>query len=141
LTKIYKIIEKWFPFLLDKRARYVAVGGFNTVFGYSVTVGLYSLLTPRFHIGAISILANFLGITVSFVTYKLFVFRTSGRWLHEYFRSYLVYGSAAVVSTGSLWFLVNVLGLVIWLAQGMVVILIVTMSYIGHNFFTFRRAK
>lgn len=75
---------------------------------------------------------------MSFLTYKLFVFRSKGRWWGEYLRSYVVYGAAALVGVLLLWFLVRGLGVNIWLAQGAVVGGVVLISYLGHASFTFR---
>lgn len=125
--------------LKAREVRYLVVGGGNTAFGYGITVGLYFLLVHHLHIVAISLIANVIGITVSFVTYKVFVFRTHGRWLQEYLRAYVVYGFAALLSTALLWLLVDVVGIRIWIAQGCVVLLVVILSYLGHNFFTFAR--
>lgn len=132
--------ERWLRRILDaKQARYLIVGGGNTAFGYGITVGLYYLLVHHLHIVVISLIANVIGITVSFITYKVFVFRTHGQWLREYLRAYVVYGFAALLSTALLWLLVNMAGIRIWIAQGVVVVLIVILSYLGHNFFTFAR--
>ncbi|CAM2141471.1 GtrA family protein [Pararobbsia alpina] len=134
--------ESWLRRVLDaKQARYLIVGAGNTAFGYGVTVGLYYLLVHRLHIVAISLIANVISITFSFVTYKVFVFRTHGKWLQEYLRAYVVYGFAALLSTALLWLLVNFAGIPMWIAQGVVILLVVILSYLGHNFFTFSRKQ
>ena len=89
-------------------------------------------------IGAI---ANVLAITISFTTYKLFVFQTRGRWIEEYLRSYLVYGGMAIVGTVILWMLVDGVRLSIWLAQALAVVLTVVISYLGHSRYTFGVAR
>ena len=78
---------------LERRPlRYLLAGGWNTVFGYATSVGLYALLADMLHITLIAGIASIVSITMSFLTYKIFVFKTSGNWLIEYGRSYLVYG-------------------------------------------------
>lgn len=125
--------------LLEKQSlRYLMAGGWNTVFGYSVGVGLYTALSHELHVAVIAAIANIFAITMSFLTYKLFVFKTTGNWLSEYGRSYLVYGSMALLSIALLWVLVDYLGIDIWYAQALVIILTVGVSYLGHKFFTFR---
>lgn len=121
-----------------KPIRYLLAGGWNTVFGYAVGVGLYTVLSDRLHVTIIAAVANILAITMSFLTYKLFVFKTKGNWLLEYSRSYLVYGSMALLSIVLLWGLVDYLGINIWYAQALVILLTVGVSYLGHKFFTFR---
>lgn len=121
-----------------KPIRYLLAGGWNTAFGYAVGVGLYTVLSDRLHVTIIAAVANILAITMSFLTYKLFVFKTKGNWLLEYSRSYLVYGSMALLSIVLLWGLVDYLGINIWYAQALVILLTVGVSYLGHKFFTFR---
>lgn len=116
---------------------YLLVGAVNTGLGYGVTVGLYYLLRG-WPIVAVATLANIVCITVSFVTYKAFIFRSGGCWLPEYLRCYLVYGGSALLSIAGLWLLVDVFGLTIWLAQGLVMAAVVPLSFLGHEFFTFR---
>ena len=121
-----------------KSIRYLLAGGWNTGFGYGVGVGLYTLLSSQLHVAIIAAIANICAITMSFLTYKLFVFKTAGNWMLEYGRSYLVYGSMALLSIVLLWTLVDYMGIDIWYAQALVVILTVCFSYLGHKFFTFR---
>lgn len=122
-----------------RELRYLIVGGFNTLVGYGLGVGLYTWLSPMLHILVIGIIGNVLAISVSFTTYKLFVFRTHGRWLSEYARSYVVYGAMGLVGILLLWGMVDGLGLSIWLAQGLAILITVAVSYIGHAKFTFHR--
>jgi putative flippase GtrA len=124
----------------SRKGRYLLVGGFNTVVGYFIGLGLLYGLSPAVHVLVIGAIANVLAITVSFTTYKLYVFRTRGRWIEEYFRSYLVYGGMAVVGTLVLWILVDGLRLPMWLAQGLAVVLTVVISYLGHSRYTFSAA-
>ena len=124
-----------------KMLRYLIVGGFNTVFGYFVTVGLYYTLRSHLHIVVIGVIANVVCITVSFMTYKLFVFNSSGSWWREYLRCYIVYGGSALVGIAGLWLLVNVLGVPFWLAQGLLMVISVVISFAGHDRFTFKKVQ
>lgn len=121
--------------------RYLLVGGVNTVVGYVLGVGLYSLLAPRLHILLIGVLSNVLAISFSFVAYKRFVFRTHGNWLREYLRSYTVYGGMALLSILALWVLVDGLRLPIAVAQALAIGITVVASYLGHSRYTFRPAQ
>ncbi len=121
------------------KIRYLLAGGWNTVFGYSVGVILYYAFSNSLHVIAIGLLANFFAITMSFLTYKLFVFRTKGDWVREYFRSYLVYGAMALLGICMLWFMVDGFKIPFWLAQGLVILFTVIISYVGHSRFTFRK--
>lgn len=123
--------------LSSQKLRYLIAGGWNTFFGYGVSLALYYFLYNHVNTLLIILLAYFLAITMSFLTYKLFVFRTSGNWWKEYLRSYLVYGNMAVISIGMLWFLVDYMAIPFWIAQGLIMVTTITLSYVGHARFTF----
>jgi len=120
-----------------QKLRYLAVGGINTVVGYGIGIAAYQLLVGALHILIIGILANIIGITFSFLTYKTLVFRSKGHWLKEYLKANVVYGGVAVFGVFLLWLFVNQIGLSIWIAQGLVTMLTVAVSYIGHKRYTF----
>jgi putative flippase GtrA len=122
----------------ERKLRYLLAGGWNTAFGYGVGLMLYSLLHAQLHVVVIGIASNAINISMSFLSYKLFVFQTRGGWLREYLRCYLVYGGSALLGVALLWALVDGLGLPFWLAQGVVIVLTVVASYLGHASFTFR---
>lgn len=122
----------------SQKLRYLLVGGVNTLFGYGAGVGIYMLLVANWHIFIIGIVSNVVSISFSFITYKLFVFKTRGNWFAEYFKAYLVYGGMAALGILFLWLFVDFLNIRIWLAQGMVILVTVVISYFGHKHFTFR---
>lgn len=124
-------------FLQSDRLRYLLAGGWNTLFGYGIGVGFLYAFHDRLNAAEIGIVCNVLGISMSFLTYKLFVFRTKGNWVKEYLRCYLVYGGVGLIGTGLLWLFVDWVNLSYWLAQGLVVILTVIVSYVCHAKFTF----
>ena len=121
----------------QKKIRYLLAGGWNTLFGYTVSVGLYNLLSEYIHLIAIALIAHFFAISMAFLTYKLFVFQTRGNWWKEYSRSYLVYGNTVVVSIGLLWLMVDYMAVPFWIAQGVIILIVVILSYIGHSCYTF----
>ncbi len=128
-------------FLAQSRVRYLIAGVWNTAFGYSVGVLLYYALREQFHLIIISIVGNVSAITMSFLTYKTFVFQTKGNWLGEYCRTYIVYGATALVGILILWALVEGFGMPFWIGQGFIILMTVSVSYIGHKNFTFRRLE
>ena len=121
--------------------RYLIVGAWNTAFGYALGVFLYYALRDHFHLVAISIGGNIIAITMSYLTYKIFVFRTKGDWLAEYCRTYFVYGGSAIFGVFLLWFFVDGVGIPFWIAQALIVMVTVLISYVGHAKFTFQRPK
>ena len=100
--------------LSDIQFRYLAVGVWNTIFGYGLGVFLFALMNKNFHIVIIGIIANVIGITMSFFTYKKFVFKTEGSWVKAYLRCYFSYGLNAILSIFLLWLFVDVINLSIF---------------------------
>jgi putative flippase GtrA len=127
--------------------RYVLVGGFNTVFGYSVFalfnwlfrgLGTYSYLYA-------AVLANVIVISVAFLGYKWFVFRTRGNYLVEYIRCFGVYGSSALIGLAGLSILVPILRRVLhqperapYIAGALLTVVTVVFSFVGHKNISFR---
>jgi len=79
--------------------RFLLVGGFNTVFSlalYSGFVLLFGHLFPHRGKPLIADIASIcskpIAITVAFLCYKHFVFRTHGNYLKEWLRCFAVYG-------------------------------------------------
>jgi putative flippase GtrA len=122
-----------------RNLRYLLAAGWNTLFGYFTGVGLYFALSQFFHVTIIGLIGNFVSISMSFVVYKLFVFRTKGRWFIEYVRSNIVYGSSAIMGIGLLWLLVDYARLSIWIAQFLIIAVTALISFFGHRGFTFKR--
>jgi putative flippase GtrA len=129
-------------------ARYIVVGGFNTVFGY----GLFVLLTWSFKgLGSYNymyaaVIANVIAISVAFLGYKWFVFRTRGNYLIEWIRCFGVYGSSALIGLIGLPILVPILRHFLhgpepapYIAGAMLMIVTVLFSFFGHKNFSFRQ--
>jgi putative flippase GtrA len=79
--------------------RYLVVGVFNSLFGYSSYALLTAVLTPHVPYAYIlaGVLASVLNITVSFLNYKRFVFKTKGNYLREWSRCLLVYSGGIAI--------------------------------------------
>lgn len=121
------------------KIRYLLAGGWNTLFGYASGLFLYYGMDGRISVIAVGFISNILAITMAFLTYKVFVFRTKGDWFVEYIRTYVVYGAMAIFGVLLLWVSVDVIGLPFWLAQGLIIMPTIIISYIGHSRFTFRK--
>lgn len=124
------------------------VGGFNTAFGYS----LFALLTWSFrHLGSFSymyaaVLSNLIAITVAFLGYKWFVFRTRGNYLIEWVRCVGVYGSSMAIGLVGLPILVPILRSHLehserapYIAAAILMVITVIFSFLGHKNISFRQ--
>ncbi len=121
------------------KLRYLIVGGWNTLFSFLVGPAIYYGLQGKMHVLLVGAIAYAASITMAFLTHKLFVFRTKGRWLSEYLRSYVVYGGTGAIGIVALWGLVDGMAVPFWLAQVLIVLATVIISYFGHLKFTFYR--
>jgi putative flippase GtrA len=118
-------------------ARYLMAGVWNTVFGYAVFALLVASLASRVHYLLLGVIANVLAITNAYVVHKIFVFRTKGRYLREYLRYYVVYGTTAVCGLALLALLVDGCGLNLYLAQACALGVQVAVSFVWHRRFSF----
>lgn len=118
--------------------RYLIAGAWNTAFAYGIVVVLYAKLSPQLATWEVALIANVLAISMSFLTYKLFVFRTHGNWLREYLRCYVAYGGMSIVSIALFTALVDGLRQSVWLAQALTILITVGVSYFAHKTFTFK---
>jgi putative flippase GtrA len=116
---------------------YLLVGVWNTVFGYLAFLALYYLLSSQVHYLIILIMSNILSITNAYAGYKIFVFKTSGNYLREYLRFYMVYGAALGLNFALLPLAVELLRLSPPFAQGGLMFINVVFSYYGHKTFSF----
>ncbi len=126
--------------------RYLAVGIWNTAFGYG-TFALFTALLDRYVPAsylAASLLSSVLNITVSFLGYKWFVFRTRGNYLREWARCLMVYsGSIAlglVLLPPTVFLVAHFTGstdAAPYIAGALVMSVQVILSFFGHRTFSF----
>lgn len=129
--------------------RFLLVGIWNTLFGYACFASLTALLTPvvPYAYVAASILANPLAITVAFLGYKWFVFKTKGNYLREWARCLVVYSGSMLVTAALLPFVVGAIRHLTsyqreapYIAGALLTGVNVVVSFFGHKKFSFRAA-
>jgi putative flippase GtrA len=139
-----------FPQQTRQFGRYLLVGGWNTLFGYGCYAALTALLQTRFQYGYVvaSLLASLINITVSFLGYKWFVFKTSGNYLREWLRCVLVYGTGIIGGAAILPFLVLLIHRITklttsvpYLAGACVTAVTAILSFTAHDKFSFHHEK
>ena len=129
------------------------VGGFNTVFSIALAYVLIfpvQFFFPRLPHAAATTIANYaalpIAITVAFLAYKWFVFRTHGNYVKEWLKVFAVYAvslpfPAVVIPVASsllvhLHLAPRTVALLALIANSGV---IACYSYFGHKKFSFRR--
>jgi putative flippase GtrA len=131
--------------------RYVLVGGWNTIFGYTCFFFMTRWLTsfmPTYSYIVASLGSNLVSITVAFFAYKRYVFKTSGNYLHEWLRCLIVYSGTIVLSAVAIAPLVGVIRHVSrfytqapYIAGAVVMVLGAVSSFLGHKHISFRRVE
>ena len=132
--------------------RFLIAGGGNTLFGIADTFLLTwvcihaqperaALMTS-----VAAFVSTCVNITVSFLTYKWFVFRTKGNYWREYSRSFLVYVPSLLLSTFAVGPLAAVLqhwlprpALAPYAAQACIIAVAIVPQFLGHKNITFRK--
>jgi putative flippase GtrA len=125
----------------DERARFLAVGAFNTVLGYGLFVVFEGLLDGDYSYLLSLYLSYAIAIVVAFWLHRRVTFRVTGREgvVRSFVRFVGVYIVTLAINTVALPVLVEWVGLNPLLAQAIVVVATTIISYLGHKFFSFRR--
>ena len=133
---------------LPQFVRYILVGGFNTLFGYFVFAllnWLFSSFSSYSYLYA-AVPGNVIAITVAFLGYKWFVFRTRGNYLIEWIRCVGVYGSSMLIGLVGLAIFVPILRhhlrnpqLAPYLVGAVMTAVGVIISFLGHRNISFRQ--
>jgi len=145
------IDERWREFTAHippgQFGRYLLVGLWNTVFGYGMFAAFTALLNPvvsHSYMWA-SALSSVINITVAFLGYKWFVFKTKGNYLREWLRCMTVYGSGIVLGLIVLPILVFLIrhntrfdAQAPYIAGALLSGFVVVYSFLGHKHFSFR---
>jgi putative flippase GtrA len=126
------------PAELKRIGRFLITGVWNTVFGLLVYTLLYTWLHDKVNYLVLMIPANILAITNAYICHKLFVFKTKGHIIREYFRFYVVYGVSILMNFAIMFIMVDGLGVHPLISQFVGVGITTVCSYTGHRHFSFR---
>jgi putative flippase GtrA len=119
--------------------RYLAIGGFNTVFGITSFVVLQETLGKHVGYLVVLVISWVLNVLEAFLTYRFLVFRVNGQFFLDLARFSSVYAASFGINLVLLPFGVEVLGLPVIVAQASVLAFVVLASYAAHSSFSFRR--
>lgn len=131
----------------DERIRFLAVGGFNTAFGFLLFVVIDLTLGAALDRAGLSLLASILTVLLShlvasivaFILYRRLVFRVEGKVIVDFLRFQAVYLVPLLVNLVVLPAVVH-LGAPRIPAQAVIIVVTTIVSYVGHKFFSFRRS-
>lgn len=127
--------------LSDERARFLVIGGINTVVAYGLFAAFEAAFGGRY---LLSLLLSYLVATMlAFVLHRRFTFALSGRAsiVADFLRFESVYVVMLAANAVLLPLLVELAGWSSLAAQAAIIIVTTIMSYLGHKFFSFRRPR
>jgi putative flippase GtrA len=124
--------------LLEREeVRFLIVGVVNTIVGY----GLFALFLMFFGYLVSLYLSYAMAVSLAFVLHRRFTFRVRGNVLVDFVRFVGVYVVSLAVNSVVLPVLVELVGLHPLVAQGAALVITTLISYVGHKWFSFRRAR
>ncbi|MEY2632827.1 MAG: hypothetical protein RIR00_1481 [Pseudomonadota bacterium] len=128
--------------LLERQSiRFLLIGLWNTLFGYGLYLLLYLWLQGRWHYLLLAVITHFIAVANAFIGHRLWVFRSRAPWPAEFFRYNLSYLGTLALGSGLLVLLVEYLTLTPPVAQGLVILANVGLSYGLHRWFSFKTAS
>ena len=130
-----------FYFRRREQMLYLVVGGWNTVFGYSVWALLQYLLGASLPYLVVLLLAWPINVLNAYLGYRYLVFRSRGPVLKEFPRFSFVYLVTLLVNLALLPVALRVLPFNIYVVQALFAGVVVVCSYLGHKHFSFRGAR
>lgn len=126
-----------------EKVRFLVVGVWNTVFGLAVLWMLDTLIAydarSLLQKELVLIAAWVISVTQNFVTFKFLVFRSKGRWLREYVRTYMTYAATFLLQSAMTLTISQVFRLTVFWANVPTTVVIMALTYVGHKYFTFRQ--
>lgn len=138
---------------LDKRIKFLFVGGLNTLVGVATELIVYLCFGVPFELSGESvkvawyivltatIIAQIVGVTHSYFWNKYFTFQSGGKSLSEVIRFIGVYAVSFVINYFLKIMLNDRFGVSIYISMIVTTFVCMILSYVGHNFFAFKNQK
>lgn len=123
-----------------RESRFLVVGGFNTVFGLGVFAALHAALGDSVPYLLVLLPTYAIGIVVSFITQRLFVFQVTGTVGTDLARFTVVQLGALALNAVVLPLVEETTNLPVVVAQAVALGVVVISTYFSHLHFSFRRS-
>lgn len=127
-------------FIKDKRVAFLIVGAMNTLIGFlwfTLFLWIFAAVPAGYMIALVA--AQVISVLCAYVLYRTFVFRVRGHILRDLVRFSMVYVVSFSINLVALPLLVELLQMNPLVAQLIIVTVTTIVSYVGHNYFSFRR--
>lgn len=125
----------------SRKLRFLIVGGWNTLFGYLCFYGLYLLAANRVHYLIVTAAAHSINIVQAYVMHRWLVFRSDAKVPSEFMRFNASYIGTFLFGLLAMFLLVEVAALSPPVAQAIVILMNVILSYVLHSRVSFRAAS
>jgi putative flippase GtrA len=130
-----------FFFRRREQVLYLAVGGWNTIFGYGVWALLQYVLGERLNYLVIVVLSWPVAVLNAYLGYRFLVFRSRASVLGELPRFSLVYLASLIANLALLPVAMLVLPFSIYVDQALFLGTLVACSYLGHRYYSFNGGR
>lgn len=121
----------------SERFRFLAVGAYNTLFGYVAFALLYAWLGNELHYLVVAVIAHFIAVINAFFAHRMLVFRAHGALLRDFLRFNVSTLGNLAAGLVLMALLVSLVGWHPLLAQALVIAVSVVASYFIHKLYTF----
>lgn len=121
----------------SEKVRFLAVGAYNTLFGYAAFAVLYTWLHETMHYLAIAVIGQVIAVINAFFAHRILVFRARGNLLADFVRFNITTLASTAIGLAGLAALVDFGGVHPLLAQGIVLAVTVVITYVAHKLYTF----
>src|SRR5664279_2302015 len=126
-----------FYFRRREQLLYLAVGGWNTVFGYAAWALLQYLLGDHLHYLVVVVLSWPIAVLNAYLGYRYIVFRSRGSVFRELPRFSLVYVVTLLANLALLPIALRVTSFSIYVVQALLTVVVVVCSYLAHKYYSF----
>ena len=127
-----------FWFKIPQKLRFLMVGGWNTLFSFFLFVLIFAKLQ---NYKLTLVISHLISVLQSFLTFKIFVFKSKGNFLKEYIKINIVYLIYFIINFILLFVAIQILGIYAVTAQLFITAIMVTLSYLMNKHFTFSNVK
>jgi putative flippase GtrA len=124
----------------SRKLRFLIVGGWNTLFGYLSFYVLYLLAAEHLHYLIIAVIAHFVAVTQSYVMQRRLVFRSDAPVPGEFLRFNASLIGTLLFGLLAIYLLVEAAALSPLVAQAIVILTSVILSYVLHSRLSFGAA-
>lgn len=121
----------------SEKVRFILAGGWNTVAGYLIFVGVHILYGTQ--LGALGTIAvsYAIALPLAFLVQRLFVFRARGMWLKQFMRFTLANSTVVIANSIFLPIAVSITHADPLLLQALFLVISAATSYLAHKHYSF----